>query len=158
LDNDCDGVVDNGIQLGGDCTPDYDPSQYPNPPVCLPCQPGTFICDANGVTICDGGAGPNPEVCDGTDNDCDGEIDEPGPSPNGIDGTADPNDPTIVIGAPCGDAQGECSGGVYACVNGAITCQGGQQPTPEECDCKDNDCNGQVDDGMNLCSAGKDCV
>src|SRR5262249_17873919 len=35
-DNDCDGTIDNGIPIGGPCTPAYDHIQYPdigNPPM-----------------------------------------------------------------------------------------------------------------------------
>jgi MYXO-CTERM domain-containing protein len=161
LDNDCDGVVDNGIPVGGTCSPPYDPKQYPNPPVFAPCQPGTLQCDGMGNTVCVGGIGPNPEICDGIDNDCDGQVDEPGKAPDGIDGSADPNDPSHKIGDACGMNMGACSGGTYACVSGQVICQGGKQPQPEECDCKDNNCDGQVDNpppGGSLCSPGKDCV
>ena len=36
-------------------------------------------------------------------------------------------------------------------------CNGSGAPSAEACDGVDNDCNGLVDDGMNLCAAGKVC-
>ncbi|MBU0551803.1 hypothetical protein KJ940_09970, partial [Myxococcota bacterium] len=74
------------------------------------------------------------EICDGFDNDCDGEIDE------GFDLTSDP--------ARCGACDQPCDG---ACVNGAcVTCS----PEDEVCDGVDNDCDGQIDEGVtNACGA-----
>ncbi|MDX2092321.1 MAG: MopE-related protein [Kofleriaceae bacterium] len=82
----------------------------------------------------DGDAGPcvptGTEVCDGKDNDCNGQTDE-GTLPE--------------VGQACGNQQGECAGGVKQCTNGAIVCS--KPPLPEACDLKDNDCDNNVDEG-----------
>jgi MYXO-CTERM domain-containing protein len=162
-DNDCDGQIDNGIPVGGPCTPTYDMKLYPGNRDNLPCQPGILQCNGMGGFACVGGVGPQPEVCDGIDNDCDGLVDEVGAAPDGINGSANPLPPPAAsIGDSCGNNQGQCKQGQYACVNGNFACLGGMGPTEESCDCQDNDCDGQVDNpnknGTPLCSQGKSCV
>jgi hypothetical protein len=88
--------------------------------------------DGGGPTDGDGGQCINTgtEVCDNKDNDCDGVTDE-GPLPQ--------------VGENCDNQTGECAGGKFQCVSGAISCT--KNPAPEECDLKDNDCNGMTDEG-----------
>ncbi len=57
--------------------------------------------------------------------------------------------------------QGLCATGVTSCVDpnsGAQpTCDPVFNPLPETCNAIDDDCNGQIDDGSNLCPAGQIC-
>jgi len=58
VDNDCDGVVDEG--------------EYP---CASECGTGTAICVDGEIVLCDAPTS-SPEVCDNLDNDCDGPVDE----------------------------------------------------------------------------------
>jgi len=62
-------------------------------------------------------------------------------------------------GEPCETAMpGICSQGVTECQVGAgISCKPAIKPTAETCDNLDNDCNGMIDDGSGLCTAGFVC-
>ena len=103
-DNDCDGEVDEDFEGRGLPCGDTDGE----------CTAGTIQC-IRGRATCAGGTLPSPEVCDGDDNDCDGEADEgdicsstadaddDGVSPH--DGDCDDGDPSIGPSATeiCGD-------------------------------------------------------
>jgi len=76
------------------------------------------------------------EVCDGLDNDCDGEVDE--------------ELPDVVCGF------GPCTASVPGCVDAAVPdCVPVDAAGDETCDGIDNDCNGSVDDGLGTTGCGE---
>ena len=90
------------------------------------------------VSDCIGARGPEEEICDGLDNDCDLYIDETYPEEHQLCG--------FVEGADYG--VGVCVPGVMTCDNGAPRCEGHIGPSGELCDGLDNNCNGTVDEGV----------
>jgi hypothetical protein len=135
LDNDCDGQTDEGYNIGQACDgPDGDS-----------CKKGTWICASDGKSaVC-----PNEEqqdiaeVCDGSDNDCDGQTDE----------EFTYGDQKLALGASC-DGVGVCGAGKVVCGKfQTATCStdpdgASNQAKAETCDSLDNDCDGQTDNGL----------
>lgn len=139
-DNDCDGVIDNGITykgipLGGVCIGEGE------------CGEGMVECGPDGKAICSSEPwGSNnkatEEICDSKDNDCDGETDE---NPL-ISGQV--TDFCTLLGL-CSLFPNMV---LLTCVGGQVTCDFSQVPGYQKiekyCDGIDEDCNGKVDDGF----------
>ncbi len=127
VDNNCDGQVDEGNPGGGAGCN-------------TPCGAGIVTC-VNGMLVCVSQAGAlNPEVCNGIDDNCNGLVDE------GLDHLG-----------PCTNGGLLCVPGESKCLAGIVQCVGGTPPAPEVCDCMDNNCNGQVDEGS-PCGNGAKCL
>jgi len=90
---------------------------------------GIRVCTANGLTDCDA-PDPAKEICNGEDDDCDGEVDE------------EAGGDTCFVE----NQWGACKG-TYDCDNGKLTCDA-QEPAAELCDGADNDCDGMTDEGF----------
>ncbi len=61
-------------------------------------------------------------------------------------------------GEPCDTKlKGVCQDGTQQCVKGELTCVQNVQPSAEACNALDDDCDGDVDEGEDLCTDGKVC-
>lgn len=87
---------------------------------------------------CMGEVTPTEEVCDGRDNDCDGQTDEVYPEENQLCGMQE----NVNYGV------GICTPGSMACDDGYLRCLGHEGPRPEVCDGVDNNCDGTVDESI----------
>ena len=149
LDNDCDGLVDDGT--GFTMYADLDGDGYGDPDnavvVCTPLA--GYVLDDRDCDDMQPGSYPGAsEYCDGLDNDCDGLTDE-----EAVDTT------TWYYDAD-GDGYGNCAAGVDACTapNGYVSatfasqcdCNDGRAESnpggTEVCNGFDDDCDGSVDE------------
>jgi hypothetical protein len=111
IDDDCDGSIDeepdvsqNDPAIGVDCDKPMPPQDGP------PCAAGKTVCKS-GAVVCDGAVKPSKEVCDGVDNDCNGEVDQPNPCAGDL----------LCVNGQC---LSKCQGGEFPCPGGFF-CEGG---------------------------------
>jgi uncharacterized protein (TIGR03382 family) len=128
LDDDCDNVIDEDF-TAADCSTN--------------CGVGTTQC-VNGNITCNSQPATNDATCNNIDDDCDGKFDE--------DWVCTDN----PINGVCSCGTGLVCAGEEKCVNGAVVCQGDPIGT-EVCNCLDDNCNNQVDEGT-ICPSGSTCT
>jgi hypothetical protein len=144
IDDNCDGQVDEGVQTT--FYQDQDGDSYGNAAVSQHACSAPTGYVANNMDCNDTSAAIHPgvaEVCNGQDDDCDGAVDESATS------VMTPLTQSCYTG-PSGTAgMGLCHTGTQTCLDGTFgTCAGEVIPTTEVCNGQDDDCNGQVDDGV----------
>jgi hypothetical protein len=124
LDDDCDGVTDDGNPEGGGSCDGADGDL---------CAEGTLSC-LLGALRCSDSTGDSLETCNGRDDDCDGRLDE-----------------GFALGGGCTEGLGIClrSGTVICRADGAATvCSAAPGlASTETCNNLDDDCDGAIDDG-----------
>ena len=157
VDNNCNGLVDEGCP----CTTNEERPCYPAPNESrahLPCKAGVQRCKEDGTwgDTCTGASLPKTEVCNGIDDDCNGQIDDI-PECACKEGEK----------APCYNHTEEKTAGVGICQKGEMICRadrtwgacvGAIPPAVEDCNGKDDDCDGIVDNNCD-CIPGQreDC-
>jgi hypothetical protein len=137
VDDNCNGATDEGC----DCSLGATRSCYGGPAGSGgvgACVTGMQTCVAGSGGIgstwgtCAGWVGPAAETCNGSDDDCDGIVDDGNPGG----------------GASCDGSDADlCNEGLTTCTAGVLACSDTTSSTLELCNGADDDCNGLIDDG-----------
>jgi hypothetical protein len=145
LDNDCDGLVDEGVKTVYYL--DFDGDTYGDAAMdSAACSPPVGYV-ANSTDCNDTVAAINPgatEICDGIDNDCDGMVDEGVTTVYYRDFDGDTYGDAAMDSAACSLPVGYVSNS-YDCND---TVAGINPFATEVCDGVDNNCDGSVDEGF----------
>ena len=98
-----------------------------------PCAEGVLRCE-DGVLNCESLHTPEPEKCNGIDDNCDGAVDEDEPEAK--------QDCDTGLNGVCADGETVCAAGRLVCI------QRNALAGSESCDGLDNDCDGDVDEDV----------
>lgn len=133
-DQDCDGMIDEGLTTGAPCDgPDADQ-----------CLDDMTICNASGAVVCGDTSGDDDaELCNGMDDDCDGTMDE-----------------GFMVAAACDGMDGDqCNEGVFACAPDGLAaiCTDETSTIVEACNEMDDDCDGTIDNGFDTMTDEDNC-
>ena len=150
VDNDCDGDIDENSAIGASTWfADADSDGFGDDSVELVAcdQPNGFVSQGGDCNDLVPEAFPGAmEICDGTDNDCDGTTDGPtalGALTYWVDSDSDnfgaPASPIVSCSQPAGSVTNDDD-----CNDTTAAIAPGQ---PEACNGIDDDCNGSIDDG-----------
>lgn len=159
IDQNCDGQINEGSVDANTACDDY----CPNDKCEGECSFGTYQCIGRDL-ICVPGKTPTAELCDGKDNDCDGNLDDSGPTPE-FDTTAD-----LLNCGGCGiSCVGKFPNALAKCENSQCVIDicdtdygdydknsPGCELCPvrpvraETCNGRDDDCNGIIDDPVEV--------
>lgn len=160
INNDCDDKVDlEEPSCKEYCFRNSSRSCYTGPKGTLnvgACAAGTQYCDADSnkwVKACSNQVIPSTEVCNGVDDDCDGDIDEDLPNCQCSEQDKGKTEPCYT--GPTGtSSNGICRMGTRTCektASGAYrwsSCTAQQLPKKkEDCNKLDDNCNGLIDEG-----------
>ena len=145
IDDNCDGQIDEGVKTTFYADTDGDGFGDATNPTQACSAPAGYVADNTDCDDTDNSIYPTaPEVCDGKDNDCDGQTDEDGQSEYFADSDGDGYGDPAVSQFACSQPAG------YVLDN--TDCDDTDNSiypnAPETCDGKDNDCDGNVDEGV----------
>jgi len=147
IDNDCDGIIDGGVETEYFIDSDGDGYGFIQTSVLACSQPSGYVansddCDDSNSTVNPG----SDEVCDNIDNNCNTEIDE-----NSVDATTWYADSDS-------DGYGDSDTSILACsqpegyVNNSDDCDDSNSTVNpgavEDCNDSDDNCNGEIDEGL----------
>ena len=153
-DDDCDGLTDESLDLDGSSLGALADVGCTILGVCsaqapvASCAGGSYSCDYSGVTDYEG----TETLCDGKDNDCDGQIDDVNPA----------SDSDCDTEGECADFTATCNGaGGWSCVYNDPDYSATDEADAQLCDGKDNDCDGSTDENCSdfgeSCTTGETC-
>ena len=130
VDDDCDGSIDENIPPAA-CFTDLPARRNKGE-----CKDGTRVCKNGKLSTCQNEVKAKAELCDGKDNDCDGQTDED----------------FTKLGQPCSNGTGACKRtGKFECNKGGTiqVCSAiAGKPTAEVCNNLDDNCDGMIDNNI----------